>query len=95
MSTTDLTKIRQNPSDFTHGHVTCIHDLGPYTLVEASDVDGRRLYHLYYLDQDCNIYATSLEEAIIGCITYGVFPDDQRTRAEAVCTILQALNIET
>lgn len=95
-TTTDLDIIRKNPSRFTWGKVTTIHDIGRYTLVEYVSPPNnlhdkeRTLFHSYVDGKNTNTSHTSLESGLVYAMAIGAIENvnDARHMARAACKVL-------
>lgn len=92
--TTNLYDIRQDANAASYGYAERIYDFGPYTFVEAEDVDGRVLFHIYFEGEYSNLYATSIEQAMIGAIAHGSFPGNREAAGNATTEACKILEVE-
>lgn len=89
-SSTDLAKVRKNPSVFTWGSVTKIHDIGDYTFAEYLDSDNTVSFYIYVKGMGANQSVASLDKAMIYAIAHAQmgFGSDSGWMATACCKVL-------
>lgn len=88
-TTTDLATVRRRPRLFTWGNVIEIHDVGPYSFIEASS-DDVTSFHVYVDGEDtCNSCST-LDSALVFAIAHKNISsvNDARHMASAAIKVL-------
>lgn len=88
MTTTALSKVRDNRSSYTWGEIRKFHEIGRYTIIEYKHRDENKTLFAVYVDgEDQSQSCETLDQAIIAAVA-SAHVSNSGAMALAACKIL-------